>query len=303
MSNDVTQNTPLVSIIIATYRRDTSLKKAIQSLITQTYSNIEIIVVDDNANTEWNKKVEDIISSFSNEKRLNYIQNKSNMGSAKTRNIGIDAAKGEYITFLDDDDIYLPPKVENQLNGMLKNNADYSLTDLDLYNDNETLSEHRSREFLIDAKKEDLIKYHLMYHLTGTDTMMFKRKYLIDIDKFDLIDVGDEFYLMQKAILKQGLLYYLPKSDVKAYVHTGESGLSSGQNKIEGENKLYNFKKNFFDKLDGKTKRYISMRHYAVLGFAYLRMKKYGGFFINGIKSFICSPSACVKLILNRKKI
>lgn len=233
---------------------------------------------------------------------VQYIENHPNKGSAKTRNVGIKAANGEYVTFLDDDDVYLPKKIEKQYKDMVHASADYSITDMYLYSEDDKLIEKRVRGYLNNYKKEDLLKYHLMYHITGTDTMMFRREYLVSIGGFNAIDLGDEFYLMQKAIETKGKFIYVPGCEVKAYVHTGENGLSSGQSKIKGENQLYTYKRRYFSKLDVKTRRYIKMRHYAVLAFAYIRMKKYSAFFISGVKSFVSAPGACVGLIIERKK-
>lgn len=293
---------PLVSVIIATYRREESLAKAIHSLQEQSYNNIEIIIIDDNANEEWNSKVKEVINSFGKDARIKYICNETNQGSAKTRNIGINAAEGEYITFLDDDDVYLPKKIKNQLIHMVCNDSDYSLTDLALYNENESLSEYRNRSCLKSVSTSELLKYHLMHHLTGTDTMMFKKDYLTSIGGFDAIDVGDEFYLMVKAINAGGKFDYIQECDVKAFVHTGEGGLSSGDGKIYGENQLFEYKKQFFDELDSETIQYIEMRHYAVLAFAYIRMRKRLPFASNAMKSFVSNPIACVELVVKRRK-
>ena len=105
---------------------------------------------------------------------------------------------------------------------------------------------------------------------------------------------------MQRAIEGGGAFGYLPGCEIKAYVHTGEGGLSSGDGKINGENALYEYKKTFFDKLKFKDIRYIRMRHYAVIAFANIRMKKYFRFLLLGIKSFLCSPIQCINLILKR---
>jgi hypothetical protein len=110
------------------------------------------------------------------------------------------------------------------------------------------------------------------------------------IGGFAPIDVGDEFYLMQRAIAGGGSFGYLPRCDIKAYVHTGESGLSSGDGKIEGENALFCYKKAFFEKLPKKDIRYIKMRHYAVIAYAELRRKKYWRFVWNTLRSFLASP-------------
>ena len=296
---------PYVSVVIATYRRDTSLKRALLSLVVQTYHDFEIVVVDDNSNEEWNKKVNDIVGQFQKEYsnvKLKHIVNIMNMGSAKSRNIGIDSSEGEYITFLDDDDVYLPDKIETQIKGILENKADYSLTDLYLYNENDKMIDKRSRSYLLEFTQEKLLEYHLKYHMTGTDTFMFKRDYLLSIGCFEPIDVGDEFYLMQKAIQGGGKLYYQPECHVKAYVHTGKGGLSSGQGKIDGENQLYLFKKQFFEQVSFESRKYIQMRHYAVLAFAELRMRKIFSAVRYGMMSFMCAPIQCIRMFLERKK-
>lgn len=291
---------PLVSVIVATYKREDILLRALNSLAAQTYKNFEIILVDDNANTEWNSRVSNVVKRFKTEHptiTLNYIVNKTNQGSAKTRNIGIDVSSGEFITFLDDDDIYLPENLQRQVDNMLSTSADFGITDLEMFYDDESFCEKRTREFIKSTKKEDLIKYHLMYHLAGTDTMIFKKDYLLKIGKFDPINVGDEFYLMFKAFENNGKFTYLKGCFVKAYVHKGESGLSSGDGKIDGENRLHEFKKKYFHLLSKKEKKYIVTRHYSVIAFAELRRKHLLSFFTNAFKAFFTSPINCLKIL------
>lgn len=290
----------LVSVVVATYKREESLRRSLKSLVEQTYDDVEIIVVDDNANEEWNKKVQMIIDEISQLHPIIYIKNEINKGSAETRNIGIKNALGNYITFLDDDDIYLPNKIKNQVEHMIEVGSDFSITDLELLNENGKRIETRTRDYIKNTSKESLFKYHLMHHMTGTDTMMFKREYLLNIGGFPGIDVGDEFYLMQRAIEEGGKFSYLPVCDIKAYVHTETDGLSSGKTKINGENALYEFKKKYFDKLDNKGIRYIKMRHYAVLAFAELRRKNYIDFLKNSFFSMFISPIDCMKILINR---
>ena len=110
-----------VSVIIATYKREKELERALNSLKEQQYQNIEVIVVNDNANNIMNSKVDAIVQEFvKNNPTLDvkYITNPENKGSAETRNIGIRAAEGKYITFLDDDDIYMPEKIKRQVEFM-----------------------------------------------------------------------------------------------------------------------------------------------------------------------------------------
>lgn len=294
---------PKVSIIVSTYRRKETLERALQSLVEQTYPYIEIIVIDDNAHDEWNIQVERIVNSIklNNGHEIIYVKNMSNKGSAETRNTGIKQAKGEYVTFLDDDDIYLPSKVKKQVEHMIEKSSDFSLTDLWLYDEKDKLIEKRLRDYIKDFSLDSLMRYHLMHHMTGTDVMMFKRKYLLDIGMFSPINVGDEFYLMQKAVEGKGVFSYLPGCEVKAYVHSETEGLSSGDGKIEGENELYKYKKKYFNFLTKEEQQYIKMRHYAVLAFAELRRRKYIRMFKNVCLSLACSPIKLVSLIINRK--
>ena len=283
----------LVSVVVATYKREAEIKNALESLAKQTYPNMEIVLVDDNGNDEWNSKVSETVEVFRNRYpmiKLEYIANNSNQGSSKTRNIGIHSANGDYITFLDDDDIYLPDKIRKQVEFMETNQCDYSITDLILYNEDDKKINRRIRSYIKETTVESLRLYHLKYHMTGTDTIMFKKEYLIQIGGFAPIDVGDEFYLMQRAIEEGGKFGYLPGCEIKAYVHTGDGGLSSGDGKIKGENALYEYKKSFFNQLEAGDIRYIKMRHYAVIAYAELRRKNYVKFISNALKSFFASP-------------
>ena len=283
----------LVSVVVATYKREAELKNALESLAKQTYPNMEIVLVDDNGNDEWNSKVSETVEVFRNRYpkiKLECIVNSSNQGSSKTRNIGIHSANGDYITFLDDDDIYLPDKIRKQVEFMETNQCDYSITDLILYNEDDKKINRRIRYYIKETTVESLRLYHLKYHMTGTDTIMFKKEYLIQIGGFAPIDVGDEFYLMQRAIEEGGKFGYLPGCEIKAYVHTGDGGLSSGDGKIKGENALYEYKKTFFNQLEAGDIRYIKMRHYAVIAYAELRRKNYVKFISNALKSFFASP-------------
>lgn len=293
-----------VSVIVATFRRKQELKRALDSLAAQTYNNIEIILVDDNQDAVWNEHVASIVTNFTHQNpsvSTKVIVNKNNQGSAKARNIGIWECSGQYVTFLDDDDVYLPCKVQRQVAFMAEGNYDFSITDLYLYSQNEKLVDRRIRSYLIDADREDLGRYHMMYHLTGTDTLMFRREFLMEIGGFGPTNVGDEYYLMQRAIEAKGHFGYLPGCDVKAYIHTSEGGVSSGDGKIQGENALYAYKKAHFDTVDRKTRRYITMRHYAVLAFAELRRKHIIPFIKNAVIAFLSNPVSCVILLIKRR--
>lgn len=263
----------LVSVIMPTYERNEKvIKRAIDSVINQTYKNWELIVVDDNKKDEVSKNVQTILNEI-NDTRIIYIKNKENMGSAKSRNHGIEKSKGKYITFLDDDDEYLPLKIEIQVNKMIEKDADYSITNLNLFNDENILVRSRKHDYI--EKENNLLVTHLKHHLTGTDTFMFKKDYLIKTGMFGKLDSGDEFYLMMNAINNNGEFLWIDECYVKAYVHSDGSGLSTNQKREDGENMLFEFKKQYFDKLSKKDIKFIKVRHILVLAKISLDGKKY----------------------------
>jgi glycosyltransferase involved in cell wall biosynthesis len=93
---------PRVTVIIPTYNRAHLISRAIESVINQTYSNWELLVVDD-ASTD---NTEQIVKEYLSDSRIKYIKATENGGNAVARNLGVNAAKGEYISFVDSDDEY-----------------------------------------------------------------------------------------------------------------------------------------------------------------------------------------------------
>jgi glycosyltransferase involved in cell wall biosynthesis len=110
MNSSICLKNPLVSIILPCYNRSHLLGRAIGSLISQTYENFEIIVVDD-ASTDSTAKV---VSSF-NDQRIRYLKNHLRKGAAYSRNVGIRNALGYFIGFQDSDDEWLPDKLAKQM--------------------------------------------------------------------------------------------------------------------------------------------------------------------------------------------
>lgn len=292
------EKNPRVSVVIPTYMRETRyLLRALNSIKNQTYSNIEIIIVDDNPpGSEFRNKTIDFMKHFENDPNVVFYMNEHSIGGALARNNGIYASSGQFITFLDDDDEYLPEKVSKQVNFMLTQDCDMSLTDLKLVNDNKVVVDYREYPKLDTSYKQSLLKYHIMRHLTGTPTFMYKANKLKEIGGFQDAKMGQEFYLMLKSIENDLKICYLPECDVIAYRHK-EGGISQGKNKIIGENELYNFKKKYFYLFNHREKMYIKFRHHAVMTIAYKRNKKYFKLLLSVTIMFLSSPIDFVKEI------
>ncbi len=103
-------------MVITTYNRPVeTVKRAIDSVISQTYTKLELIIVNDcPSNQELAQKVGELIRSYQ-DNRISYYINKRNLGACASRNIGIKRSRGEYVAFLDDDDEWLPNKLFQQI--------------------------------------------------------------------------------------------------------------------------------------------------------------------------------------------
>lgn len=115
----------LVSIIMPTYNSEDYVGESIRSVQQQTYENWELIIADDLSSDSTVKLVE---SFAENDSRIKLIKSDRNLGPAGARNIAIDAAQGEYIAFLDSDDIWYPQKLQKQISFMEENGYKFSYT-------------------------------------------------------------------------------------------------------------------------------------------------------------------------------
>ena len=104
MNTTENKKQPLVSVIITTYHNEAYLSRAVKSVLHQTYPAVELIVVDDNQpGTDERRATEAVMEKYP---RAVYLKHPENRNGAAARNTGIRAAKGKYIAFLDNDDIY-----------------------------------------------------------------------------------------------------------------------------------------------------------------------------------------------------
>lgn len=114
---------PLISCIIPTHNRALKLQTAIQTVLSQTYRNLELLIVDDQSKDNTKETVE--IAALQDH-RIRYLLNPQK-GANNARNFGITHAKGEYIAFLDDDDRWVNTKLEKQLNAFNGLGSDYGV--------------------------------------------------------------------------------------------------------------------------------------------------------------------------------
>lgn len=175
---------PLVSIIIPTYKRPTTLDRAIDSVLSQTYPNIEIIVVDDNnPDTEGRKLTEEKMAPYAENDRVIYIKHERNKNGSAARNTGARASKGEYIGFLDDDDVFLPRKIESQVGRLNSLSEDWGCC----YNSYYTQKAGEKRVRVLEHREGDLYLEALKNNIcvNAGSNLLIRRKFYDMINGFD----------------------------------------------------------------------------------------------------------------------
>ena len=186
----------LVSIITPMYNSEKYIRMTIESAINQTYNDWEMIIVDDCSSDNSPEIVSEYIKYDS---RIKYIRTDSNKGVSNARNIALKIAKGQFISFLDSDDIWNKDKLKKQVEFMKKNNSVISFTSYELINEN-----NEKINKIINAPKSVDYNTLLKGNVLGCLTVM------IDKSKLDfeikMSGVRHEDYVLWLSILKKGYI-------------------------------------------------------------------------------------------------
>jgi glycosyltransferase involved in cell wall biosynthesis len=148
----------LISVIIPVYNRTDLLPRAVNSVLNQTYDNLEIIVVDDGSTED----IEGVLDKF-DDVRIHYIRHEANRGVAAARNTGMRFAHGEYVAFLDSDDEWFERKIERQLSDLIERGDDYQIS----YHAVDSYSDAKSRHVthVTDSRKRATYCKTLLGHV------------------------------------------------------------------------------------------------------------------------------------------
>lgn len=158
---------PLVSIITPCYNCEKYIAETIKSVLAQTYKNWEMLIVDDCSEDNSLK----IAESFAeNDNRIKIIKQKQNGGAAKARNKAIELSEGEYLAFLDSDDLWLSEKLEKQINFMFENGSDFSFTRYEHIDENDI-----SLGKIAKITKKLTYKKMLFHDFVGCLTVVYKQ--------------------------------------------------------------------------------------------------------------------------------
>lgn len=209
--------TPLVSIIMPCYNAERYIAQSIESVLAQTYRNWELIITDD-ASTD--KSVE-IISKYSkNDDRINVMVPDEHQGIARTRNMSISRARGRFVAFLDNDDLWKPEKLEKQIKFMLEKEIGFSYTSYELVDqDGITKNKIIQTQGVVDYKK------YLRNTIIGCGTVMIDRD-IVGHFGMPINDTSDDMAAWL-SILRRGFKAYPLDEVLLQYRVTGKSASSN----------------------------------------------------------------------------
>ena len=210
----------MVSAIITTYKRPPEIvKRAAKSVLNQTYKDIELIIVDDSPET-YEQRNEVCAMALSLGERVKYIKHEENLGACAARNTGIKNSNGEYIAFLDDDDEWLPEKIEKQLCVMKKNNS-VALVYCGryIYHEQNNILKCQKVEFHRGKIYDKLI----LNNFIGSTSFPLLRKSAIEkLGGFDVQMPAAQDFELWLRVAKAYEIDYVETPLVRYYVHNGD---------------------------------------------------------------------------------
>jgi len=177
---EMIEKKPVVSVIIPTFNRALTIDRAIMSVLNQTYPDFEIIVIDDGSTDNTKEKINNL-----SDIRIKYINHPENKGAAAARNTAIKKAKGKYIAFLDSDDEWLPQKLKEQVNTIMRTAEKVGVVYTGTYRKIKDKTYYIPNP-KIDKKEGDIYKNLLLgKYLVPTPSAMVKKSVFEKLGVFD----------------------------------------------------------------------------------------------------------------------
>ena len=218
---------PQVSVIIPTYNREKIIKRSIMSVLNQTLTDVELIIVDDGSTDNTEDEVKSI-----NDSRIRYVKQK-NQGACVARNRGIDEAVGEYIAFQDSDDEWYPDKLEKQLACSIKNNADIVFAQVEVGGQIFPKEFYPQYEYDAFLPKDAIFTYGMV-----TTPVVFCKSEVLKKNKFDVTLPRRQDFELALRIAEQYKVFCMDEILMNQYVQD-DSITSNPQKLIDAVNIIF----------------------------------------------------------------
>ncbi|MBQ8058635.1 MAG: glycosyltransferase family 2 protein [Prevotella sp.] len=265
----------LVSVIIPSHGGGQYLERAVDSVLSQTYPNIEIIVVDDNGiGTPNQLSTQQIMQKYCSNEKVKYVCHKVNKNGSIARNTGFKHSSGKYIALLDDDDEYLPKKIERQVKLLDSLSQEYAF----VYCSHDVYKDDRLVRHVTAEKSGDLFFEKISHEIEiQTSGVLIKR------DIFDKIEGFDESFQRHQdwEFIERVLFQYKAQADnfigYNRYLYFRSDSKSPNQAKEWREHYLKKMKP-YIDTLPPYQANIVYRKNNIDIILQYLKAKDYSGF-------------------------
>lgn len=220
----------LVSIIVPVYNVEKLIKETMDSVLAQTYPHWELLLVEDGSKDNSAGIIMDYIAE-KGDNRIRLIRQPSNQGAARARNRGLEEARGRYISYLDADDLWVPEKLEKQIEFMKEKDAAFSFTGYEFADENG-----------IGLGKIVRVPETLSYRQALSNTTIFTTTVMFDTEKIskellEMPQIKSEDTALWWKVLRTGCVAYGLDENLARYRRAGRT-LSS--NKLEAIRRIWN---------------------------------------------------------------
>ena len=235
----------LISIVITTYKRPIDiLTRAIVSVLRQSYSNIEVLVINDCPEDKvLSNAINEVINKF-NDSRLTYMEVEQNGGACKARNFGLARANGVYIAFMDDDDEWFPGKLERQAKA-LDEKPYVGLVYSSL------LLQQADGSWLVGNKNprpKDPLKELLAVNYVGpTSSPLMRTSHVLSLDGFDSLMPSCQDYDLWVRIVQEADVEYIDEPLVRYYYSNDSTFKGNGEKYFAGINRMFEKYKSLYE--------------------------------------------------------
>ena len=194
------ENDISVTIVLPNYNKEKYIEESINSVLSQTFKNWNLIIIDDNSSDNSKK----IIKKY-NRENINFIFLKKNKGVSFCRNLGIRLSKSKYISFLDSDDYWSPEKLEEQVAFMEKFNYEFTYTDYTPFTSKSNIKLFKKR--IISPKKFNYDKFINNTAISMSSVLL--QKNIIGLTKFPKVKICEDYYFKCQILKKINFAFKL----------------------------------------------------------------------------------------------
>lgn len=289
----------LISVIIPVYKVEECLDRCVESVLKQTYSNLEIILVDDGSPDKCGEMCE----RYKEEDKRIKVIHKSNGGLSDARNVGIENATGKYLSFIDSDDVVTKDYIEYMYHMIVKTNSNLAISGVQIIWKDTEMKETSNTKMQVLNPKETFENLLFAQGIDVCACAKLYKTYLFEEIRFPRGKVYEDTAIMYQLIEKAQKIVYGDKSNYYYIARTGSISKQLGFNKneqdyIEHTNEMLQYIQNKYPELETAVHRfdiYAKFRILRMLIFTKPRNKQMEKEYVAGIKKYQKEVFKCKK--------